>query len=374
MRITTLTFFIAFFSFSLIVQAHTFKPSNANLDLFAENEFSLTLEVDLIELLQWQLNLSANNSDQLIAQVRQLSPIQLYKALAASKTTLAKEIIFYFDDQPIYLSQFFAPNASDVRRLLQQNPDNIDYRVTFSGFGIRPKQAKTVALYFPEYLGVINFELASPVQALVSSGVKTDKFALSQQNVSQLAISIANSLNYIWQGIIHIIPKGLDHILFVLALFLFSTRLSSLLWQISAFTLAHTVTLALGIYGILIVPSNIVEPIIALSIAYVAFENLFHHKLKSYRLLLVFIFGLLHGLGFASVLLELGLPENQALASLVSFNIGVELGQLSVVALAFILLAWARNKPWYQSKIANPLSLVIALMGCYWFIERIFFV
>ncbi len=374
MRITILTFFIAFFSFSLIVQAHTFKPSNASLDLFAENEFSLTLEVDLIELLQWQLNLRANNSDQLIAQVRQLSPIQLYKALAASKTALAKEIIFYFDDQAIYLSQFFAPNASDVRRLLQQSPDNIDYRVTFSGIGIRPKQAKTVALYFPEYLGVINFELASPVQALVSSGVKTDKFALSQQNVSQLAISIANSLNYIWQGIIHIIPKGLDHILFVLALFLFSTRLSSLLWQISAFTLAHMVTLALGIYGILIVPSIIVEPIIALSIAYVAFENLFHHKLKSYRLLLVFIFGLLHGLGFASVLLELGLPENQALASLVSFNIGVELGQLSVVALAFVLLAWARNKPWYQSKIATPLSLIIALMGCYWFIERIFFI
>ena len=358
---------------SFLAQAHTFKPSNASVDLLNDDEFALTLEVDLIELLQWQLELKADNSDELIEIVRQLSPIELYRALSKSKLTLAKGLRFYFDDQVVSLTTIFAPTVSDVTQLLKQPPDNTDYRVVFSGFGIRPKQAKTLALYFPEQLGVINFQLASPTRALLSSGVKTDAFNLLESNTSELAITITHSLNYLWQGIIHIVPKGLDHILFVLALFLFSTRLSSLLWQVSAFTLAHTVTLALGIYGVLIVPASIVEPIIALSIAYVAFENIIHHKLKSYRLLLVFLFGLLHGLGFASVLLELGLPQNQALASLISFNIGVELGQLSIILLAFLLLGWARNKPYYQTKIANPLNILIALVGCYWFFERLMF-
>jgi len=353
-----------------LASAHTFQPSKANVNLVAQDEFSFTLEVDLIELLQRQLNLTFRHNDELVEKVRKLSRIQLYKALTQSKQLLAKSIIFYFDEQPTYLAQFSAPSAHDVYQLLQQNVDN-NYSVTFSGYGQRPRQAQTLAIYFPEQLGVINFQLAAPTQALVSGGRNTARFVLSQHTVNTLALNIANSLNYLWQGIIHIIPKGLDHILFVLALFLFSTRFTPLLWQISAFTLAHTVTLALGIYGILNISSTIVEPIIALSIVYVAFENIVHNKLKSYRLLLIFLFGLLHGLGFASVLLDLGLPKNQALSSLVSFNIGVELGQLSVVAIAFMLLGWARNKPWYQSYIAKPLSLFIALMGGYWFITRL---
>jgi hypothetical protein len=354
-----------------MVNAHTFQPSNANVNLLGKDEFSFTLEVDLIELLQWQLNLKASTNDALIAQVKKLTTIELYKALAQSKTQLAEKIIFYFDDQAVSLDNLYAPSTNDVRQLLQQKVDNSDYRVRFYGFGKRPVNAKTLAMYFPEQLGVINFQLAAPVQALLTGGAKTERFILSTQQVSTLALNVANSLNYLWQGIVHIIPKGLDHILFVLALFLFSTRISSLLWQISAFTLAHTITLTLGIYGIVNIPSVVVEPVIALSIAYVAFENIVHQKLKSYRLLLVFVFGLLHGLGFASVLLELGLPKNQALSSLISFNIGVEVGQLAVVALAFIVVGWARNKIGYQRYIVKPISLFIALMGCYWFITRL---
>ena len=352
--------------------AHTFNPSNAKVDLLTPDQFSFTLETDVIELMQQHLKLQGNG-DEVISQVRSLSKIQLYKHIKTITKNLHQELIFYFDGKAIKLDQLYPPNTSDLARLLAQNPDNTNYRVIFSGVGTRPEMANKFAVFFPEYLGAVNFQLATPSRALISSGVKSSSFELQQTNISDVTLQLSNSLNYIYQGIIHIIPKGLDHILFVLALFLLSTKLSSLLWQISAFTLAHTVTLALGIFGILNVPSSIVEPIIALSIAYIAIENVFSHKLKKQRIFIVFLFGLLHGLGFASVLLEFGLPEGQWLVSLVSFNIGVEIGQLLVILSAFILLGWARNKAWYYPKIATPISVFIAIMGIYWFIQRSFF-
>ena len=112
---------------------------------------------------------------------------------------------------------------------------------------------------------------------------------------------------YLWLGYTHILPKGLDHILFVLGLFLLSAQLKPLLLQVTSFTIAHSITLGLSMYGIVSLPSRIVEPLIALSIAYVAIENLVTRELKPWRIALVFMFGLLHGLGFAGVLRELGL-------------------------------------------------------------------
>lgn len=150
-------------------------------------------------------------------------------------------------------------------------------------------------------------------------------------------------VNYIPVGFDHILPKGLDHILFVLGLFFLSTRLGPLLWQISAFTLAHTVTLALGALGYVNIPGSIVEPIIAASIVYVAVENIVSDKLHRWRPAVIFVFGLLHGLGFASVLGEFGLPEGQFIPALIGFNIGVEIGQLTVIAMAFALVLLARR-------------------------------
>ncbi|WP_323768576.1 HupE/UreJ family protein [Antarctobacter sp.] len=148
---------------------------------------------------------------------------------------------------------------------------------------------------------------------------------------------------YIPVGFEHILPMGLDHILFVLGLFFLSTRLGPLLWQISAFTLAHTVTLALGALGYVTIPGSIVEPIIAASIVYVAVENIVSDKLHRWRPLVIFVFGLLHGLGFASVLGEFGLPADQFIPALIGFNVGVELGQLTVIAIAFLLVFLAQR-------------------------------
>jgi uncharacterized protein YceH (UPF0502 family) len=176
--------------------------------------------------------------------------------------------------------------------------------------------------------------------------------------------------DYIPIGFDHILPKGLDHILFVLGLFFLSLRLGALIWQISAFTLAHTVTLALGALGWVSIPGSIVEPLIAASIVFVAVENILSKGLNPWRPVIVFVFGLLHGLGFASVLGDYGLPQGQFIPALIGFNIGVELGQLIVIALAFLLVGWFANKTWYRARIAIPASCAIALVGAWWVIER----
>ncbi len=176
---------------------------------------------------------------------------------------------------------------------------------------------------------------------------------------------------YLNLGFKHILPLGLDHILFVLSLFLFSADLKKVLWQSLAFTIAHSVTLGLAVYDVITISPNIVEPLIALSIMYVALENIFAKKLKASRIGIIFLFGLIHGLGFASVLNSLGLPKDAFLSSLIMFNVGVELGQVIVILAAFLLFGlWFGKKPYYRKYIVTPLSLLIAAIALYWVIER----
>ena len=149
-------------------------------------------------------------------------------------------------------------------------------------------------------------------------------------------------------------PKGLDHMLFVLGIYLLSGRARTVLCQVSAFTVAHSITLGLSMYGLVTLSPRIVEPMIAISIAYVAIENILLKELKSWRIALVFTFGLLHGMGFAGALKEIGLPRSEFLIALVTFNVGVEAGQLSVIAMAFLLVGWHfANREWYRSQIGR---------------------
>lgn len=177
---------------------------------------------------------------------------------------------------------------------------------------------------------------------------------------------------YIQSGFEHIVPKGLDHILFVLGLFFSSLSFIALLKQITSFTLAHSITLALASIGIVVIPGSIVEPLIALSIVWIAVENIFFSRLSKWRYIMIFAFGLLHGLGFAAVLAEYGLPKDSLVASLFAFNVGVELGQLAVVAVAFMLTYLIKQRVWYRKWVQLPLSVLIGFIGFYWFIERVF--
>jgi hypothetical protein len=177
---------------------------------------------------------------------------------------------------------------------------------------------------------------------------------------------------YLKLGYQHIIPLGFDHILFVLSLFLLNPRLKPVLWQATAFTVAHSVTLGLAMYHLITPPARIVEPLIALSILYVALENIFSSTLKPSRIGVVFLFGLVHGMGFASALGQLGLPQRSYLLSLVMFNAGVELGQITIILLAFFLLGkWFRDKPWYRTRVVIPISVAIALVAAFWTVQRL---
>ncbi len=179
-----------------------------------------------------------------------------------------------------------------------------------------------------------------------------------------------------WQyfvlGFTHILPHGFDHVLFVVGIFLLTSQWKSIVAQVSTFTIAHSITLALTMYGVVSLPAKVVEPMIALSIAYVAIENLVVSELKPWRLALVFSFGLLHGMGFAGVLRDLGLPRPAFLTALLTFNLGVEAGQLSVIAIAFVLCAYwqQRDRVQYRRFIVQPASLAIALTGLFWTIQR----
>lgn len=236
-----------------------------------------------------------------------------------------------------------------------------------------PANASTLTIGWPANYGAMIVRqngVEDPYTAYLAAGTSTDPVAIT----GGYSLGAAETfLTYIPVGFDHILPKGLDHILFVLGLFFLSTQLKPLLWQISAFTLAHTVTLALGALGLVAVPGAIVEPLIAASITFVAVENIITRGLSPWRPVVVFVFGLLHGLGFASVLGEFGLPQSQFVPALIGFNVGVEIGQLTVIALAFLAVGfWFGDKPWYRKAISVPASLVIGAIGAYWFVERAF--
>lgn len=177
---------------------------------------------------------------------------------------------------------------------------------------------------------------------------------------------------YLDLGYKHILPDGFDHILFIAGICLLSTRIKILLWQATAFTVAHTITLILSMKGIIIVPPAIIEPIIALSIAFIAIENILLSELKPWRILVVFAFGLVHGVGFASSLNELGLPRNAFYTSLLSFNVGVELGQITVISfIYFVFIYWFGEKLWYRHRIVYPFSALIAIIALIWSYQRL---
>jgi hypothetical protein len=178
---------------------------------------------------------------------------------------------------------------------------------------------------------------------------------------------------YIVLGFEHIIPLGLDHILFILCIFFINSSLKAVILQASMFTLAHSITLGLATYEVINPPAQVVEPLIALSIVLLALENIFTTTVKPWRMGVVFLFGLIHGMGFAGVLGDLGIPRKAFLAGLIGFNIGVELGQIAIILAMYLLVS--RNfgsAPWYRRRLVIPVSVVIGLVASYWTVERIF--
>lgn len=204
---------------------------------------------------------------------------------------------------------------------------------------------------------------------------QSPRFALGATDVAQAEPPEEPRLTllarYLRYGFDHILPTGLDHLLFVTGLLLGARRLYPLLGWVSMYTLAHSITLALAAFSLVRVDSPVVEPIIAFSIVWVAIENLRAEPAPRRRLLLVFALGLVHGLGFAGALRDSGLPSEGPLWALLGFNLGVELGQLTwLLGLAALIWPW-RRRAGFARFVVRPASVVIALIGGLWGIERL---
>ncbi len=261
-------------------------------------------------------------------------PPQRDARLAQLTTVFADRIVLFVDAHEVRADhvEYFPPARDQGSGIADQGDALARYRLA----GTMPRDATRLRWLYGLVGDRYPLEIRQPDGSSTIEWIDgtnwSDVIDLSTSFTRPTRLEIVRQ--YLWLGYTHILPKGLDHILFVLGIFLLSPRLRPMLLQVTAFTIAHSITLGLSIYGILSLPSRIVEPLIALSIAYVAIENLVTRELKPWRLALVFLFGLLHGLGFAGVLRELGLPRDEFVTALLTFNLGVEGGQLTIIAAA----------------------------------------
>lgn len=250
-----------------------------------------------------------------------------------------------------------------------------------TGWHIRSTKESTLSVIFQN---IIRGEV-HPRIAVLFPGEQSFTLDLTDLRASQAGAATAGSVSatgsakdswstfiaYLRQGFNHVVPEGLDHILFVLGIFLLSREWKPLLAQVTTFTFAHSVTLALATLGLVHVSAAVVEPIIVASIAAVAIENIFRPRCTRWRLLVVFVFGLIHGLGFAGALRDLDLPTGSLVSGLVGFNIGVECGQLVVITTAFLATLWLQDAARYRRWIVVPGSILIAGIGVWWTILRV---
>ncbi|MBT8411940.1 MAG: HupE/UreJ family protein [Octadecabacter sp.] len=261
--------------------------------------------------------------------LRLMEPEALVAEFNTYWPTMAEAIGVLVDGQgvPVILTGIEVPEVGDIEVVRQST-------LTFTA--PLADGAETMQIDWPAEYGVLVLRqqgVEGGWDGYLTGGL-SEEVALAGGNEMT---GLEGFFRYIPVGVDHIVPKGLDHILFVLGLFLLAARMRPLLWQVSAFTLAHTITLALAALGVVAVSPAIVEPLIALSIVYVAVENVFSRGLNPWRPAIIFGFGLLHGLGFATVLAEYGIPESAFIPSLIGFNVGVEIGQLAVISVAFII-------------------------------------
>ncbi|WP_299875799.1 HupE/UreJ family protein [uncultured Cocleimonas sp.] len=374
--------------FSSIASAHEIRPAIVDFTFNKAGYYQLNIQQNLEALLA-QVGDQHDDTEQSenatkYDELRSLPPEKLNQEFENFSEIFLNKMTLKFDgkEEPVRILDVEIPEVGDLD-LARDSIINIA--------GLIPEGTKNLSWQWDKSFGNAVFRVSSEenpelysayltegkVSEPVVIGIDTGIDCSNPENQTKAGCASQTGwwqtlINYIAVGFDHIVPKGLDHILFVVGLFLLSTRLKPLLIQVTSFTLAHSVTLALGIFGVISISPAIVEPLIAASIVYVCVENIFHEKLSRLRPVLVFLFGLLHGLGFASVLTEFGLTQGNFVSGLIGFNIGVELGQLSVIAACFLLFGyWFGKKSWYHARITTPASIVIALIAAYWFIERV---
>lgn len=349
--------------------AHEVQPGLMDLEFTGENTADVYVEW-MIEApvagldLDGITNTNAAEGSEEYDRLRALPADELNAAFQSAWPSIAEKLTFTAGETAVTpeLVELSVPEVGNV-----ELPRTSSLKLTLS----LPEDNTPIVMGWSSEFGplvVRQRNVEGGYAAFLTSGALSDQIprtGTTEQTATEALV------DYVSVGFDHIVPKGLDHILFVLGLFFLALRMGPLLWQITAFTLAHTVTLALGALDIIRLSGDIVEPLIAASIVYVGIENLFSKGLNPWRPVVVFAFGLLHGLGFAAVLQDFGLGSAHFIPKLIGFNVGVEIGQLAVIAAAFVTVGYQFGRfTWYKRRVAGPVSVAIALIALFWVFER----
>lgn len=365
------TLFLLFYT---PVYADVVKPALVEISIFAnkivEIEIDLSLEAAMTGIgTQYKKTTDAPNSAQ-------------YDELRALSSSLLRQRFREFEDDFLNSLEFSVNGQNYNLTLLNTKIDIVGYKK-------RPR--KTILTYqvkFNEWPKTLSWKYGETYgdSALRWQVYKKDEYNWSQwqwlrDGKSSGVININHPeslstkqrfLQFTLIGFDHVIPLGWDHILFIIGM-----ALSSLLWRrllllVTTFTVAHTITLGLAMFGMVEISARIVEPLIAFSIAYVAIENLIAHQSIKRKSIIVFIFGLIHGLGFATMLKEFDMSPDSFLTTLIGFNVGVELAQIVIVlSVVAVLLLLRKLKLNYQQLAVIPISVIISIIGIWWGIERL---
>ena len=357
------------------VRADVVKPALVELTIYEDGALKLEVRASIEAMLSGISTRYKNTKDAPTAdeydRYRAMEPDELRQEFRRFEAEFLDLISLRFGDRKADLA------ITDVE-IPEPGYKKVPRISTIMLAGVLPEGAKTFEWRYPERFGDAAFRYRHFDDAeytwsdwnWLRNGESSGPIEIAAKYRKRAFWDVVTS--YMKLGFLHIVPRGLDHILFILGLFLLSIHLRPLLLQATAFTVAHTITLGLSMYGIIDVPARIVEPLIALSIAYVGIENIFFPRLHKSRIVIVFLFGLLHGMGFASVLADFGMPKNDFAKALISFNIGVELGQIFLLVTAWLLLAVPFGRsPNYRRMIVIPGSAMIAVMGLIWTVDRI---
>jgi len=368
-------------SIALLVQisaasAHELRPAIIDIGILEDAPGHLTINLTFSgEAFLAGIDLSAvSNTDDstgaaLYDELRALPPARLADQLTSSFAALADKAAIMSAGQPLEL-ELVAIDVTDEPDLGLARDTNLELRSSL------PAPGKAISVQWPSAMGALLIRQTGrgsdpEYSDYLPDGGTSRAFTLDHAQPVALTSVIGK---YIHSGIIHIVPAGLDHILFVVGLLAYGLSGRGLVLQVSVFTVAHTITLAAASLGWIYMPGSIVEPLIALSIAWIGIENIIRKpgRPAASRAAIVFAFGLLHGLGFASVLADFGLPQSAFIVGLLSFNVGVEIGQLMIVVPVFFLLKSLRPTTMqFRRRFQIPVSAVISAVGLFWFLERV---
>ena len=346
------------------LEAHTFERTRTLLRLDAQRNFEATLRLDLDAL---ALGVDPGIEPEVAARtLLDMSDADFQGAEEGLRRVLSRRLRVRVDGKPMEYRISFPQ--------LRPRPERTGIEV----FGLEallegrlPEEGKEIVFFASRAFPVVELTFRD-------EGTGRNEFHICLPGEECPPIKLtpgaaeARLFDFVVIGFRHIVPLGIDHILFVVALFLGGRDLKTLLIQTGLFTLAHSATLALSTYGVLSLSPRIVEPLIALSIGVVGLENFLRPAgVSRGRAAVVFFFGLLHGLGFAGILAETPLVEGQRLAALLLFNLGVELGQVAVLAGAFALSLPFKDPNRYRRLVQRPLSAVLSLVGLIWAVTRV---